>query len=91
MGGGGGGGGFAIALFPGLLTIQFLIACSMQKLELGGPGSIYHVSDVSVHLRRQRGEARDPQMKEHIWCMRSLSCTTTSNFDVQNSDDTARK
>ena len=33
------------ALFPGLLTVHFLIACSMQK-QRGRPGPFYHVNDV---------------------------------------------
>ena len=40
-----------IALFPGLPTVHFLIACSMQK---NGPGPFYHVNDVRVYLGRQR-------------------------------------
>ena len=35
-------------------TIQFLIACSMQK-QRGRPGPFYHMNDVSVYLGRQRG------------------------------------
>ena len=46
---------FFVALFPGLLTVQFLIACSMQKGR-GRPGPFCHLNDVSVYLGRQRGE-----------------------------------
>ena len=35
-----------LALFPGLPTVQFSIACSMQKRR----GIFYYVNDVSVYL-----------------------------------------
>ena len=38
-----------LALFPGLPTIQFLIACSIQKLR-GKVSIIYGVNDVNVYL-----------------------------------------
>ena len=50
-----------VALFPGLPTVQFLIACSMQKRR-GKAGPFYHVNDISVYIGRQRG--RDSQLKE---------------------------
>ena len=37
----------SLASFPGLPTIQFLIACSMRNRG-GKPGIIYHMNDVSV-------------------------------------------
>jgi len=40
-----------LASFPGLPTVQFLIACSVQKRR-GKAGIIYHVIDVSVYLGR---------------------------------------
>ena len=43
-----------IASFPGLPTIQFLIACSMQKWR-GRPCIFYYVNDISVYLGRQSG------------------------------------
>ena len=44
-----------LASFPGLPTVQFLIAWSMQKREGEGLVSFYHMNDVSVYLGRQRG------------------------------------
>ena len=44
-----------IASFPGLPTVKFLIACSMQKNRGGRPGPFYHINDVSVYLGRQKG------------------------------------
>ena len=46
----------SLASFPGLPTVQFLIACSMQKWR-GKPGPFYHVNDVSVYLRREGEES----------------------------------
>ena len=43
-----------IASFPGLPTVQFLIACSMQNGG-GRPGPFYHVNDVLSTRGRQRG------------------------------------
>ena len=54
----------SVALFPGLPTIQFLIACIIQKLR-GRPGPIYQVNDVSVYLGRQRVEGI-PIERTHI-------------------------
>ena len=44
----------AITSFPGLPTVQFLIAYGMQKGG-GRPGPFYHVSDVNVYLLRHKG------------------------------------
>ena len=41
-----------LALFPGLPTIQCLIACSIQKRR-GKVSIIYGVNDVNVYLGRQ--------------------------------------
>ena len=43
-----------LPLFPGLPTVQFLIACSMEKRR-GRPGPFYHVNDPSVYLGNPRG------------------------------------
>ena len=53
-----------VASFPGLPTVQFLIACSMQKRR-GKAWYHYHVNDVSVYLGRQRG-GRVPCRKNEL-------------------------
>ena len=44
-----------LASFPGLPTIQFLIACSMQNREREGRANFYHMNDVSGVLYRKNG------------------------------------
>lgn len=43
---------YYLALFPGLSTIQFSIACSMQKRR-GKAGIVYDMNNHSVYLGRQ--------------------------------------
>ena len=53
-----------IASFSGLPTVQFLIACSMQK-QRRRPDPFYHVNDVSVYLGIDRGREGPPIKRMH--------------------------
>ena len=70
-----------LASFPSFPTIQFLIACSMQKRR-GEAWSIYHVNIVSVYLDRQRGQVRCPRSKECISCTCYWFGTRTGMFET---------
>ena len=61
-----------LASFPGLPTVQVLIACGMQNW--GMPGPFYHVNDVSVYLSRQR-RGGVPHRKNEADELEALSCS----------------
>ena len=50
---------YRLASFIGLPTVQFLIACGMQK-QRRRPGIIYHVNDISVYLGRHWWKEESP-------------------------------
>ena len=61
-----------VALFPGLPTVQFSIACSMKN---GGekPGIFYHMKDVSVYLGGQREDGSPIAFRTHVLCLPTYS------------------
>ena len=61
------GSSITIASFPGLPTVQFLIACR------GRPGIFYHVNDVSVYLGRQTEKDKEDKDEVKV-CMYVCVC-----------------
>ena len=69
---------YALASFLGLPTIQFLIACSMQK-QKGKAWSILSLNDVMQYLPRLTEGGRGPQSKGCISRLHSSFFLTRSS------------
>ena len=61
-------------MFSGIPTIQFLIACSMQKMEGGKAGSFNDANDVSVDRQEEKSQIERTHFVHTFFILNQEQC-----------------